>query len=379
MQSWVVIAALVTSVAFAGGAKDVAAGRGKRRAVLTSTQPVLYVPGWIDYTGTTDVTKALQNFVNQVPNGRLLLFHKNGRYRVEGTIFVTDKTLTFEGQNATIFATSRGSLERSQWWISGGGGIVFRHLTVRGANPDAGLGDDAYNPKYEKQHGFRIEGVQGIELDHVTVTDVYGDFVYIARDLSWIPSTDVWIHDSTFRRNGRQGISVIAAQNVVIEHNTFSDTRRGTIDLEPNGPNQSDSDIFVLNNSVGSGRLMFVAAHGKGPVDDVVISGNQLHKHTMTIDDLPPKGQRRSNWIVTDNTSDTTAHYRPIRFIDTDGILVTGNTQPVSDEQPGVELTDACGARISANDFGTGKVRAYGPTCSAPLQVPTEPVIFGLE
>jgi hypothetical protein len=335
------------------------------------------VPGTIDFTGKADVTKPLQTFLDSVDNGDLVLFHRNGRYRVEGTLFVTDKTgVTFDGQNATIFATTKGTLERSQWWISSGGGLIFRHFIVKGANPFAGTGDKAYNPALEKQHGFRIEGVSGIELDHDTVTDVYGDFVYVARYVN-DPSTDVWIHDSQFHRNGRQGISLIAADGVIIERNVFTDTRRGTIDLEPNGPNQSVTNTFILNNTIGVGRLFFIAAHGKGPVSGIVISGNKLHNHVLSIDEVPLPGQRRQNWIIQSNTSDTISHQRPIRFIDTDGILVNGNTQPISGPVASVNLVNDCGATVSSNAFGTAKVLRQGVTCSAPLTPPTEPAIPG--
>jgi len=344
--------------------------------MLLSTQPVVTVPTSIDDTGATDVTNALQTFIDQTDNGTEIRFQRDASYRVEGTLFVTDKTLTFDGEGSTFFATTRGTLERSLWWISSGGGIIFRNLTVRGANPYNGLSDKAYNPALAKQHGFRIEGVNGIELDHVTVTNVYGDFVYVAR-YATIPSTNVWIHDSTFISSGRQGISLIATDGVIIERNSFSEIRRGTIDLEPDGPNQSATNIFVLNNVIGSGRLLFVASHGKGPVDGIVISGNRLHGHALTIDDVPPIGERRANWIITNNTSDTPSSQRPIRFVNTDGLLVTGNTQRVPATVASVELDNDCGAQISKNVFGTTKMIQQGPTCSATLTVPQEPAIPG--
>jgi hypothetical protein len=147
--------------------------------------------------------------------------------------------------------------------------------------------------------------------------------------------------------------------------------------LEPNGPHQSVTNAFILNNSVGTGRLLFVASHGKGPVSDVVISGNQLHKHAMTIDVVPPKDQRRKNWIIMNNTSDEIVHRRPIRLIDTDGVLVSGNTQRVTNAAPGVQLTNVCGGRVEDNDFGAGGVRLDGPICAAEVVIPAEPVIPG--
>ena len=87
------------------------------------------------------------------------------------------------------------------------------------------------SPSWRTQHGFRFEGVNGAELDHVRVTDVYGDFVYLGRDKHKVPSRNVWIHDSTFLRNGRQGIAVTAATNVIVEHNSLR--RHAALDDRP--------------------------------------------------------------------------------------------------------------------------------------------------
>ncbi len=344
----------------------------------TAPTVVVVVPGSIDATGHTDDTKALQAFVDKVPNGRVIQFRPRGRYRIEGTLFLRNRhRLTFDGEDALVFATTRGGPNRAQWWIEDGSQIVFRDLSVKGANPNAGVGKDAYVPKLATQPGFEFEGVDGAELDHVRVTDVYGDFVYLGRDKRRVPSRNVWIHDSTFLRNGRQGIAVTAATNVIIEHNYFDDTRRSTIDLEPNGRSWHVSDVFVLDNTVGVGRLLFVASKGQGPVNNIVISGNRLVGHPLTIEVVAPGRTRRSNWVVTNNVSDTTVRSRPMRFSGIDGLDISGNTQRVAGQQPGVLIADDCGAQVSSNQFGTGPVRQKGVRCGAALAVPTVPSLLG--
>ena len=159
------------------------------------------------------------------------------------------------------------------------------------------------------------------------------------------PSVNVWIHDSTFRRNGRQGIAIVSATNVIIERNRIDHTRRSTVDLEPNGSSWRISNVFILDNSVGRGALLFVASHGQGPVDNVVIEGNQLQGHDLTIDAMPPGKDRRSNWVIKNNVSDTTVHHRPMRFFGIDGLVVTGNTQRVSNKEPGVVMNGDCGTQ----------------------------------
>lgn len=335
------------------------------------------VPASIDPTGRADVTTSLQRFLASVPSGREIRFRR-GRYRVEGTLFLRGrKRITIDGNGATVFATTRGGPDRSQWWVKGGSRIVFRHMNVRGSNPNAGVDENAYVRKLETQHGFRFEGVNGVELDHVRVNDVFGDFVYIGRDKDLVSSRNIWIHDSVFSRNGRQGIAVTAATNVIIERNRIDHTRRSTIDLEPNSRRWPVSNIFVLNNTVGTGRLLFIASHGRGPVDNVVIKGNRLVGHGLGIDVMAPENSRRSNWVIENNLSNVSLHNRPMRFFRIDGLLVRGNVQKVTGGDPGVVLTDVCGARVDDNDFGAGGIRRTNAPCNAPLVVPVAPAFPG--
>jgi MYXO-CTERM domain-containing protein len=137
------------------------------------------------------------------------------------------------------------------------------------------------------------------------------------------------------------------------------------------------SNVFVLDNTVGPGRLLFIASHGQGPVDDVVISGNVLRGHDLTMDALPPEGERRSNWVITNNISDTVVKHRPMRFFGIDGLVVKNNTQRVTGGDPGVVLTDDCGTDVWGNDFGPTDVVRHGARCAAPLAIPALPAIPG--
>jgi hypothetical protein len=344
-------------------------GAGAPSTAAAVARPVR-VPATIDATGSTDVSGRLARFLAAVPDGATIVFPARARYRVEQSLVLQNRHhLTIVGNGATIFATSRAPAHRSQWDVIDSSDITFRNITVVGANKAGGPSEVAYVRKLEDQHGFRLEAVHGVELDHVSVTDVFGDFVYIGRDQQRRSSDHLWVHDSTFARNGRQGISVTSAVGVVIERNRIADTRRAVIDLEPNARSWKVSDVFVLDNAIGPGRLDFIASHGRGPVDDVMISRNVLTGHTMTIDVLPPVKQRRANWVVSSNTSDVPIHHRAMRFAAIDGLLVQANRAPLSGAGA-VVLTATCGARTIGNDFGSGTIVRRGPSCTAPLRIP---------
>ncbi|MGH8984206.1 MAG: right-handed parallel beta-helix repeat-containing protein [Acidimicrobiia bacterium] len=341
------------------------------------------IPDRIDRTGRADVTSQMQQFLASVPDGSVIEFPRGARYRMEDTLEVRDRRdLTFEGHGATVFATTEGDRERSQWRIVGGAGIVFRNLIVRGANPQGGIEEEAYRDDLEAQHGFEIAAVRNLELDRVTVTDVYGDFVLVGPNspLTW--SQNIWIHDSSFARNGRQGIAVTAGRNVVIERNDIRQTRRSTFDLEPNTARGGAERIHILDNTVGVGRLLFLASHGNGPVNDVVVSGNKLNGHVLNIDVVPAENDRRARFWITDNTSSTSSVTTPMRFWQIDGVVIRDNTQPVERaSEVGVRLNDVCGARITGNDFGLEKepLRVTGDPCEARISMepPPPPPIAG--
>lgn len=337
-------------------------------------------PATIDATGSADVTSELQRFLDGVPDDAEIEFPAGARYRVEGTLVLEAKSgITIRGNGATTFATTRGEYSRSHWRLVGGSDLTIRNLAVIGAHPDGGTHGEAYVADLEAQHGVRVEGTQGLELDRVVVEDVYGDFVYLGRDEDREWSSSVWIHDSTFRRNGRQGIAITAGRDVVIERNKISETRRATFDLEPNTPNGwGAQNIHILDNEVGAGRLLFVASHGDGPVDDVVVSGNRLRDKDLTIDVRAPGGQRRSNWVVTNNSSTRVRSAdRLMRFTRVDGLLVADNQQRITDfDGPTVELNSVCGAEVEDNAFGADAwTEADGASCPATLRIPAVPEI----
>jgi hypothetical protein len=338
------------------------------------------VPPSIDGSGQQDVTAALNSFIASVPDESLIAFPAGARYRIEGTLLVAHRNgLTFEGNGAEFFATTPSDRDRRHWKVVGGSRIVFRNVVVRGANPSAGTSDAAYDSTREAQHGFDFQGTAGIELDRVTVTDVYGDFVYLGKFVvdggPW--SRDVWIHDSHFERNGRQGISLTGAENVLIERNTIAETRRATFDLEPNGDGWGVRNLRIVHNTIGHGRLKFVASMGNGPVDDITIEGNTLVGRALDSTFMAPKGTRRFNLRIAGNTSDTW-YGNPdgvtIYVVRYTGVRITGNTQPLPPNNGLVGGWEDCDVVIADNSGGSqGGTSPYDGCPPPPATTTTAP------
>jgi hypothetical protein len=320
---------------------------------------VFRVPKRIRSDGSVDVTTALKRFINSRPNNSAVLFARNGRYRIDGTLEIQEKTgLWLRGRGAKLFARSKGDAFRRHIRVTGGGNVVIRNLTVKGANPNAGMADDAFDPQFEFQHGIEFDGVQGALLDHVRIFDVYGDFVYLGpSQISGVftPSRSITIQKSRFERNGRMGISVDYASDVLIRDNYMGNCRRSWVDVEPTGANWAVDGLTIKNNTVGPHRLNFFANAGRGDnVGNVVITNNRTAPGatfgaiTVARGDSPDaSGGYRGPYLIEGNVGPMRAGFV---FLEAADITIRNNTMPFS-ARPVVQLSDAHTVRVDGNSF----------------------------
>lgn len=331
---------------------------------------VVQMPATVDATGVTDVSTSFAAFVASVPNGSTIELAPGGRYRMERTLQLKNRhDLTFDGNGATIFATTPGDRVRSHIAVILGSDITFQDLAVKGANPYAGLAEAGYQADKEAQNGFDILGTQRVSLTRVTVTDTYGDFVYLSK-YNGLWSNGVHISHSRFDRNGRQGITFVATRNALVEDNTLNNMRRATFDFEPGRTDGWGVDnVTIRDNTIGAGRHFFVAAQGRGPVHNVTIQRNTLSGQALQVYVMDKDGGVRRNWRVLDNTSNlpfTTGNQAPMQFYRADGVTVSGNRQPMKVGIPmyGVRAENSCNLALNGNSYpnARGQSLVFG-TC----------------
>lgn len=330
--------------------------------------------GWrpaVDATGGTDVSAAMAEFLAEVPDGATISLQPGGRYRMESTWLVESRrSLTILGNGATFVATTPGDLMRANIRIARSSGITIRDLKVVGANPTAGAKDRTYRPERGGQHGIDVNSSRDVALVGITVTDTYGDFVYLGQRDGGTPTEGVLIQASTFARSGRQGITLTAARNVVIETSSISQAKRSTFDFEPGrGAGMSVQNVTIRDNRVSDGPLLFVAAEGHGPVDDIRIQRNRLTNMTLNIAMEDLDGGVRRRWSVLDNVGDLRSgnpYGATMRFRRVIGLEVRGNRQSMKPgrNMVGVGAVDSCGVNVSGNTFpdSVGQLRMTG-TC----------------
>ena len=257
----------------AASALDDPAAHDAGRATATAPTPhaapgrIVVVPQSIDATGRADDTKALQAFLDRVPDNRVIQFRRGGRYRVDGTLFLRNRHhLTIDGEGVVGV---RDDARRAGTARSGGSRTARRSCSAtwrsRARTRTVASARTRTFPSSRTKPGSTSRVSTAPSSTTSASPTCTATSCTSAATSTKCPSRNVWIHDSTFLRNGRQGIAVTAATNVIIEHNHFDDTRRSTIDLEPNAHSWHVSNVFVLNNTVGKGRLLFVASHGQGP------------------------------------------------------------------------------------------------------------------
>ena len=317
---------------------------------------------------SVDVTGELVGFIASVPNGSTVAFEEGGCYRIDGTVEIIDRHgLTFLGNGATFKATTRADQQRRHWKFLAGSDITIREMTVIGAHPDAGT-DDSYVAEVEGQHGFEFLGVQGVLLERVTVQDVYGDFFYLGKGgppgAEEVWTTGAVIRDSTFERNGRQGVAFSGAEDVLIEGNTFTGIARSVFDIEPNKADGGARNVRIVDNDVTDWKSVVLTVAGKGSVSDITLADNRLHGKWLSVNIQPARiddpeedksGTQRESFTIEGNRSDTPSGFTVIKMVEVDGVVIRDNVQPFDaadkDLEPALVLENCTDVVVEGNQF----------------------------
>lgn len=311
---------------------------------------------------SADVTAALNTFIAQMPNGATISFAPDACYRIDGTVQVIDKEgLTFEGNNATFKALEQGARDRKHWEFTSGGDFTIRNLTVVGANPNGG--PDGYEAELAFQHGFNFEGVDGVTITNIAVSDVYGDFLRFGKNQGKDNrgTSNVTVTGSRFERGGRQAVSFTGASDIVVEGNTFDGVARSVFDIEPNNADGGAQRLRLVDNDLTAWGNLVLPVGGRGDVSDIELVGNRLHgKHLDVLIKDPREeqkgdggGLRRRNISIIGNVSDVPSGQTAVNLTMVDGAVVRDNVQPFEAGSTTVALriTQSCDVTIEGNTF----------------------------
>ncbi|MGC9317100.1 MAG: right-handed parallel beta-helix repeat-containing protein [Armatimonadota bacterium] len=213
-----------------------------------------------------DSTEALQAAINSGAE-RLIVEDMGRPWIVRPIELASNQEIVFE-DGCEVLA-KRGEFK-------GGGDTLFTargtdNVTLRGYGATWRMWQEDYdNPdlykKAEWRHCLSLRGASNINVYGLLLADSGGDGIYIGRGEGGATNLNVHIKDVVCDNNYRQGISVITAENLLIEdtimRNTSGTAPQAGIDFEPNRPDERLVNVVMRNclteNNNGSGYALYL-------------------------------------------------------------------------------------------------------------------------
>ena len=299
--------------------------------------------------------------VPSVVDGAGATFVDESTVRITGRHHLVIRNLRLEantdGSGVAPWASGGTSINwprnRSHIRIDGGSSnITIENVTVRGAHPNGGTDENAYVAAFEAQHGFDIDdGSTFVTVRDCTVTDVYGDFVYIRANR-------VTVEGLIASRNGRQGVAITNASDITLRDMNLSYVRRSMVDIETNTATNQARRIAVEDCVFDRARLLGLACKGQGSnVGDITFRRCSWTKTGAPVISFEtPVGQRRGPLTFEDCTATVTGSPRAgFEFARIDGLTfrrVTASA-PATRNMRAVTLID-CGTSFVGPNSLTG-------------------------
>jgi hypothetical protein len=184
---------------------------------------------------------------------RTINLRSNQEIVFEKGVIVEAKKGAFLGKGDCLFLAA---LQRNITIIGYGAVLRMRKL-------------DYTQPPYEKaewRHALSIRSCENVRVFDLILASSGGDGIYLGVAKRGVPNSNIHIKDVVCVDNYRQGISVISAENVLMENVVMRDTS-GTppmagIDFEPNDPTEVLSSIVMRNcvvqNNSGDGFAFYL-------------------------------------------------------------------------------------------------------------------------
>jgi hypothetical protein len=266
------------------------------------------VPSSIDNTGSRDTTTALADWIASVPNGtadnRSVLQFRGGRYRIDSAVHLTGrKYLTFNLNGNTRFQWNapRGASLRLLWFTTCTG-ITVRNGTLTGTYTYPASAD-GYVPAYEHMHAIEADA-SSVTVAHVIITGFYGDGVYFGREAGIAGASSGQVTCCDIRQVGRNAVSVVAADGVMLSGCHIQQTGYWGIDVEPNaGQAEPCQNVAVIGNTFG-GQAGTVSRRWFGIEPNAPVS-NVTCVHNRVL------GRDPSVWVNYNGNGAQSATFRP--------------------------------------------------------------------
>lgn len=330
-------------------------------------QTVYTPPASIKANCSVAVDAKLTAWLKTVPDNSTIRFDPNRCYGQDGTITLTGRNgLVIDGQGTEFRALTPGTSHRANWDFVSGSNLTVKNLTVRGSDPQG-----TYDPSVEWQHGFFVEGVQGMVFANVQARATWGDGIDLYRS-SFSPACNddassarnIVIDGATLDHNGRQGLAVVDAEQVTLRNSNVGPAAWWDVDLETDDGCDIARHVTIDHNSFGANRYGVLGSVGFGgtpQVGDVTFTNNVQTGPTglpgecwAPVEVLSPDGLYRSGYTFANNTllgRWNGFELRRLNDVSVNANTVTFDTASGCGGRSGVYLVDSHTVAITDNAF----------------------------
>ncbi len=213
-----------------------------------------------------DATEALQAAINSGV-AKLTVDNTGQPWVVRPIQLASDQEITFE--KGVEVVAKRGEFK-------GTGDSLFTasnktNITLTGYGATFRMHRSDYdNPelykKAEWRHTLSIRSSSNVKVYGLTLLESGGDGIYLGVATRGVTNTDIHIKDVVCESHYRQGISVISAENLLIEDTIMRNTKgtppQAGIDFEPNHASERLANVVMRNclseNNSGSGYVLYL-------------------------------------------------------------------------------------------------------------------------
>jgi hypothetical protein len=333
----------------------------------TTTPGVYKVPKKIPDNCSAPVEDRIMAWLATVPNGSTVQFGPGGCYGQDGTITLTGRSgLVIDGQGSEFRALTPGDAGRANWRFAGGANLTVQNMAVRGSNPNG-----EYVHAVEWQHGYSVEGVQGMTLSNVQARETWGDGVLLYHGAASPACGDdassarnVVITGALIERAGRQGVAIVDAENVTLQDSTIGPVAWWGVDIETDDNCEIARHVNIVRNQFGANRYGVIGSVGFGgdpQVGDVTVTDNTQTVETGLPGEcwapvwiLSPDAKYRSGYTFQRNrllARRNAFEFRRVNNIDVSSNNVTLTPTTGCGKRAGVLLVDSDNVSITSNIF----------------------------
>ena len=231
--------------------------------------------------GSTDDTVAFNAAIASVTGTGGIVYVPDGTYMINavnnGVHLGNNMTLQLSA-NAVLKAIPNGAtnysvvsaLQVSNVFVTGGSivGERSQHTSTAG----------------EWGIGVNIQSSSNVTISNLSTSENWGDGVYIGSVDNISTSSNVTICGVISNHNRRQGMSIVAANGVVVSNSTFSNTigtaPQAGIDIEPDTGTSVNNVLItksIISNNAGNGILLLDT---NGPVTNIVVDSNTIKSNS---------------------------------------------------------------------------------------------------